>query len=228
MIFAILGICLAFRDEPAWAVICLILSGCCDMFDGTVARSCTHRTETEKQYGVQIDSLADTVSFLILPVAICLGMGHGHPVSVAAYALFILTGLIRLGCFNVLASGSEVKIYTGLPVTTIAGIMPILWLIHVYTDTVWTEALFDGILFLTSVLFISRLRIPKPGKAVMAALAAAAFIAIVVILDLELSRSRIGSARRTSWKANTCTIRGQDPQPRPRCILEAARRLRGP
>ena len=44
------------------ALTCLILAGICDLFDGVVARKCK-RTDKEKAFGVQIDSLADVISF---------------------------------------------------------------------------------------------------------------------------------------------------------------------
>ena len=44
------------------------------MFDGKVARMCK-RTEEEKQFGIQIDSLADTINFIALPVVIMLSLG---------------------------------------------------------------------------------------------------------------------------------------------------------
>ena len=34
-------------------MICLVIAGICDMFDGTIARMCK-RTNTEKKFGVQI------------------------------------------------------------------------------------------------------------------------------------------------------------------------------
>ena len=38
------------------AVLCLALSGLCDMFDGKIARRKTDRTDDEKCFGIQIDS----------------------------------------------------------------------------------------------------------------------------------------------------------------------------
>ena len=39
------------------AVLCLAVSGLCDMFDGKIARTKKDRTEDEKRFGIQIDSL---------------------------------------------------------------------------------------------------------------------------------------------------------------------------
>ena len=53
--FSVTGMVLAFLGHILAAVMCLILAGVCDMFDGTVARDCK-RSETEKKFGIQIDS----------------------------------------------------------------------------------------------------------------------------------------------------------------------------
>lgn len=59
----------ALGGNIGYAVICLMISGLCDMFDGPVARL-KNRTTSEESYGVQIDALADIISFGIFPVVI--------------------------------------------------------------------------------------------------------------------------------------------------------------
>ncbi len=183
--FAVIGICMAFHDELAISIVCLIISGFCDMTDGTVARSFKNRTEDEKTFGIQMDSLADAVSFVILPVAISLGMGNDDAVSMAIYVLYVLAGLIRLGYFNVLASKSEIKYYTGLPVTTASLIFPIVWIAHVFMSSPWATAIFSAIMVPIALLFISRVRFGKLNKDMQAALGAFAVVGIAVILYLD-------------------------------------------
>ena len=74
LIFAVLGIYMVLRGDMASSVVCLMLAGGCDMFDGTIARTCSWRSEREKKYGIQIDSLSDMTSFVILPGAISIGI----------------------------------------------------------------------------------------------------------------------------------------------------------
>ena len=50
-------------------VMCLAISGLCDMFDGKIARTKKNRTEVEKRFGIQIDSLSDIVCFGVLGVS---------------------------------------------------------------------------------------------------------------------------------------------------------------
>ena len=49
---------------------CLLICGFCDMFDGRVARTKKNRSEDEKNFGMQIDSLCDLVCFTVLPATL--------------------------------------------------------------------------------------------------------------------------------------------------------------
>ena len=57
------GMMLSLNGHLDLAVLCLALSGLCDMFDGKIARTKKDRTEIEKRFGIQIDSLCDIVLF---------------------------------------------------------------------------------------------------------------------------------------------------------------------
>ena len=54
---SVLGITMALEGNFRMAIFCLALSGLCDMFDGKIARTKKNRTEDEKKFGIQIDSL---------------------------------------------------------------------------------------------------------------------------------------------------------------------------
>ena len=47
-----------------------MLAGLLDAFDGRIARTKANRTDAEKRFGIQIDSLNDLVCFGVLPAAI--------------------------------------------------------------------------------------------------------------------------------------------------------------
>ena len=73
---SISGIFLATRGHFNWATFCLAFSGLCDMFDG---KNCSdevkNRTEDEKRFGIQIDSLCDVVCFGVFPIVLCYELG---------------------------------------------------------------------------------------------------------------------------------------------------------
>ena len=67
-----------FADSLYLATILLMLAGLCDAFDGIFARM-YKRTELEENFGVQIDSFADLISFGLFPAKIyiiCVFRGH--------------------------------------------------------------------------------------------------------------------------------------------------------
>lgn len=59
LVSSILGMFCAIDGRLTLAVSCLAFSGLCDMFDGKIARTKKNRTDDEKSFGIQIDSLCD-------------------------------------------------------------------------------------------------------------------------------------------------------------------------
>ena len=68
---SILGMISACYTRIGWAIFFLGMSGLLDTFDGKVARTKKNRTEDQKRFGIQIDSLCDIVCFGVCPVIIC-------------------------------------------------------------------------------------------------------------------------------------------------------------
>ena len=159
---------MAFADIPylRYSLIFLILAGICDMFDGKVARMCK-RSEEEKEFGIQIDSLADTVNFLCVPIVIMLSLGMHSIIDVIVYILFILCGISRLGYFNIIADkNTPVRSYNGLPVTSTSIIYPIIGLLHGLINNNTFNLIYIITTFITAILFILRIKVPKfKGKA---------------------------------------------------------------
>lgn len=165
--FAFLGMTFTQEGQPAAAMICLILAGICDLFDGVVARRCK-RDEAAKEFGVQIDSLADVVSFLALPAVLGLRLMSGmgavrYPVILG----YILCGVIRLAWFNTSAAAEGVRShYDGLPVTYCALIFPILWVLLGFMGGVPSAfsmaVIWAAAYAVTAVLFILNVKVPKP------------------------------------------------------------------
>lgn len=153
------------------AVICLMLSGICDMFDGKVARMCKGRTDEDKDYGIQIDSLTDMVSFIAFPIVLLFGVSKSFNVALNPYltilvlTLFVIAGISRLAFFNLNAALEDgpVKYYTGLPVTSTAIIFPALYLLrYVLSDNVFVSvflAAYAVVAFF--MVFNFKLRKPK-------------------------------------------------------------------
>lgn len=136
LLSAVIGMVLSTRGSFTGAVVCLLISGICDAFDGIVARSKKNRTQDEKSFGVQIDSLCDAVSFGVFPALLCYHMGVDSIVGIALVFAYALCAVIRLAYFNVMeekrqqSEAGANKYYRGLPVTSISMILPPVYLLR--------------------------------------------------------------------------------------------------
>lgn len=167
MLSAFVGI-LRLLSQDYWnAVVCLMVAGVCDMFDGAVAATKT-RTESEKRFGIQIDSLSDLISFGVFPgIFVYIISGKQTPVGVIA-ALFVLCALIRLAYFNVLEeerqrmTSEKRESYLGVPVTTIAILLPAVYLLYDHR-LLKNLICFPVLLLLTGTGYLLPVEIKKPG-----------------------------------------------------------------
>lgn len=161
-----IGMFLAFNHKITYALICLIISGICDAFDGKIARKCK-RTSNEKYFGIQIDSLADMVSFIFLPIMIFYGLGYTSWYNVIIFALFTLGGVIRLGYFNVIAEekaiSSPVKYYSGLPVTASAIIFPLVYICSIFLSGGEFRMLYTLTMAFIACLYVLNFKVRKPN-----------------------------------------------------------------
>ncbi|MCF0123356.1 MAG: CDP-alcohol phosphatidyltransferase family protein [Ruminiclostridium sp.] len=174
MLTSLGGILFASSGSMTKALLCLMISGFCDMFDGRVA-STMERTKKEKSFGIQIDSLSDLICFGVFPAAIVHALAPNSMVTSCVCGLYVLCALIRLAYFNVEEAERQSQTdtpreaYLGLPVTTAALILPLVVLlsgiIHVSAATI-----LPGVLLVMAVAFITPFRLRKPklrGKLLM-------------------------------------------------------------
>jgi len=116
--FGLLSIVWA-ATQPHWAAVAIVFAGLCDGLDGRVARL----TKTESDFGVQLDSLADVLSFGLAPAYLIYmwalqGMMYGAIDGGLIIAfVFLACGILRLARFNVMAADPEsTKEFLGLPI----------------------------------------------------------------------------------------------------------------
>ncbi len=174
LVSSVIGIFLAFGlcggvSHPEYAIVCLMVSGLCDMFDGKVARTKKNRSEQEKKFGIQIDSLCDAVCFGVLPAVIGYSVGMDSWCDVPVLVLFPLCAVIRLAYFNVAEEDRQKKtaenrkVYEGLPVTSVALILPLIYSFHKDIGHEYFPLVYGGALFLIAIAFITRFKVKKPG-----------------------------------------------------------------
>lgn len=165
-------------DAVDCSIICLLLCGFFDMFDGKVARTKKDRTEIEKDNGIQIDSLSDLVAFGILPAAIAINIFNYRGDMNKWYCAFIiiillayvLFGLVRLGFFNALehertkTETGKLKYFTGMPITMASFFIPIFYLFKFIVDIDIFKWIYLGAVGILGLLFVLKIKIPKADK----------------------------------------------------------------
>lgn len=183
-----IAVSLSGGGHPYWGMFALLLCGLFDAFDGRVARTKKDRTEIERNFGIQIDSLSDLVAFGVLPACIGIAMLWRSAffkdkvyipektilslsTSIILYAVlifYVLAAMIRLAYFNVTEEErqrTEATVrhtYTGLPVTSACLIFPLVMVLDYEFQADFTPVYFVAIA-LTGFAFVSKIQVPKPG-----------------------------------------------------------------
>ena len=153
IIILIIGVKYCFLNKILYAIICLIFLGICDGFDGKVAGKLREKGAS-KDYGIQLDSLADILSSGFFPVLICFSMGFTKPIDLIVYGIFLICGITRLSYFNVRTSSDE-KFFEGIPITVSTMVLPIIYLLTK------SEFVFITTLFILSILYVGNIKIKK-------------------------------------------------------------------
>lgn len=194
LISAVCGIYCAYCGNPVGAVVFLMLSGFCDMFDGKIAGTRKNRTRAEKRFGVQIDSLSDVVAFGVLPAFIFISYSGGSYICLGVAFLYVLTAVIRLAYYNVTeeerqdtAKENEPRaFYLGLPVTSSAVILPLIICFKSILGGHFN--LFFGIcMLLCALLFVTPFRLRKPKLKTLVILALIGILLLGFVLVMHFT-----------------------------------------
>lgn len=138
----------------AWAI---IIAGVFDGLDGWVARL----TNTSSKFGVELDSLADVISFGVAPAVLSFtwALSPFGRVGWAVAFLFTACGALRLARFNVQKETEEKKTFTGMPIPAAAGVISAMVIFYAHMDWVAAKSYFVLlIVVLISFLMVSTLR----------------------------------------------------------------------
>ena len=103
---------LSLKGSFAVAGALIVVAAFLDYSDGLIAR----RLKQANEFGKQLDSLADAVSFGAAPAALALGVQNDLP-ALAGAIVFVCAGIFRLARFNL---QSEKGFYYGLPIPAAA------------------------------------------------------------------------------------------------------------
>ncbi len=151
----------AYVSAAWWIIIAAIF----DALDGKVARL----THSSSDFGIELDSIADVVSFGIAPAALfhTYILRQGGGAGIALSFVFLAAGAIRLARFNTTASTGKKFHFTGMPIPSGAGILASFVL---FSENAWGGfATFDTagvIVILSSLAMLSTFKyatLPKIG-----------------------------------------------------------------
>lgn len=184
----VFGIIMAMSGHTFTAILALMFSGLCDMFDGKVARTKKKRTKEEKSFGIQLDSLSDLVCFGVLPSVIGYQIGINKCYFIPLLIFFPLAGLIRLAYFNMLETmrngDGPVKTYVGLPITSSALICPFIFIFRKFLGKYFV-LVYGLALLVIGILFISKIKIKKPQTKQMIMFIIIGIIEILLIIVVK-------------------------------------------
>jgi CDP-diacylglycerol--serine O-phosphatidyltransferase len=154
-----------------------------DTFDGRFARLFP-RSDDQRAFGTQLDSLVDAVVFGAAPV-ICMYflLDFGaimiiRALWVGAALAYLICALTRLGCYN-LHQTNETH-FTGMPTTLAALLLSTLFLVH-------ASPVLSGIaLSVCALVMVAPLAIPRPRGVALAVFV----IWITLVLSLHVGAAR--------------------------------------
>lgn len=138
------------------------LAGGFDIIDGKIARKYNLST----QFGIQLDSYADFLSFVIVPamfiyfaVVDTKEAFLSMPLVIFAFVYYVISGLRRLIQFNINANEGKVeKYFTGIP-TPLGAIL--LWLVYlIYLTGFINETFVLFMMIVIGYLLNSKIKIP--------------------------------------------------------------------
>jgi len=139
----------------------IVFAGVFDMLDGGVARI----TGRGSEFGIQLDSLADVLSFGVAPALLVYSWGLAPlgGLGMAAAFFFVLCAAFRLARFNCETDGTKTLMSSGLTTTMAGGTLAAMVMTHVAMGKM-AVAHPVNVLWLTltvSLLMVSN--VPFPG-----------------------------------------------------------------
>jgi len=143
----------ALRGEfevAAWAI---MAAGIFDGLDGRVARL----TRTQSEFGIELDSLVDLVSFGLAPALIAYewNLWRFHKIGWGVCFVFAACGALRLARYNVQFSDEEKRHFQGLPIPTAAYAL-VSYLLFAGGRPADESWIFLGLVFGLALLMVSK------------------------------------------------------------------------
>ena len=157
---AVMAIYFAITGNFPAAMIGLVWAVFFDWSDGNIARRMKGRTDKQRMFGGQLDSLIDIVSFGVSPGVVLLSYGDFSPWFLPGAFIIVAAGVLRLSYFNVYGLAGKSS-FQGLAIDNNGIFLVLLFVFHdLLSASVFTNLLYILILTLAA-LNVAPIRTPK-------------------------------------------------------------------
>jgi CDP-diacylglycerol--serine O-phosphatidyltransferase len=157
---AVLAIYFAIVGNFPAAMIGLVWAVFFDWSDGNIARRMKSRTDEQRKFGGQLDSLIDIVSFGVCPAVVLLSYGNFSPWFIPGAFIITAAGVLRLSYFNVFGLAGKSS-FQGLAIDNNGIFLVLIFVFNSFVGaSIFTVLLYITILAL-AVLNVAPIRTPK-------------------------------------------------------------------
>jgi len=143
----LIAILLIINEEYSFAIIALLFAVGFDYLDGKVARL----IKRDSEFGKQLDSLADTISFGVAPAIFGFSLIQTN-FALIIFALFLFAGVLRLARYNIMEFTGE---FAGMPITVNGIVIPLIYILRIPVD------IYPYIYLFLAILMVSPLKVKK-------------------------------------------------------------------
>lgn len=129
LFFGFLSITFCFQRKYSWAAFFILIGAILDGFDGIAARL----TKTQSDFGIELDSLADAISFGAAPCLLLYfwALKAAGPAGKFFSFVYLSAGILRLARYNVRTKMQpDRKHYTGLTIPSASMFISSILFLH--------------------------------------------------------------------------------------------------
>ncbi|AZR72645.1 CDP-diacylglycerol--serine O-phosphatidyltransferase [Anoxybacter fermentans] len=154
LFLGILALLHAFQGKFNIAAFLIIIAACVDRADGKVAR----RFNLTSDFGKELDSLSDLISFGVAPAVIAWGLSLNElgNIGYLLTACFPISGAYRLARYNVTEFAG---VFQGIPITVAGGLLSLVTLVTNRYD--YHFLFYPAIILILSYLMVSKIPFQK-------------------------------------------------------------------
>ncbi len=160
LLCAVFGIYSAILGKFPAAIIGVLWAVLFDWADGIVARNIKGRTDHQRAFGGQLDSLIDIVSFGVFPAVFLLSYGMYSPWFLPGAFIILATSAIRLSYFNIFGLIDK-NTYMGLALDNNVIILALVFLAESFFNKTVFSIILYALFIILPILNVIPLRTPK-------------------------------------------------------------------